>query len=117
MQEFYQYQGNTIKAKKSLNWAKQLASRFQISFIITANLNQDIVVREDHRPHISDLTFANRLPSQIDSAILLYRDELYRDSFVVDSKNYGLKGMTEIIVINSNNYQYGPILIPMDPFI
>jgi len=114
MTELFLDNETKFSIKKSILWAKSLGLELQAAVMLITGIDRKLYLRNNPRPHVTDLNYDSKLLSQIDSVILLYRDEVYQDSLVTNSEYYDLKGMTEITVISLNDYQHEPFLIPVD---
>lgn len=77
---------------------KNLAKELRIPVVALAQVNRSVESRTDKRPRMGDLKDSGEIEQEADTAILLYRDEVYDD----ESKD---KGTAELIV---DKNRHGP---------
>lgn len=81
---------------------KSLAKDLDITIVILSQLSRSCENRADRRPLLSDLRDSGEIEQDLDSCLLLYRDEYYND-------NTELKGVMEVIVAKQRQGERGTI--------
>lgn len=95
--------GRTLEEK--LVRLKVLAKELKVPIIILSNLSQDLELRENKRPVLSDFTYTSSIVNYADTIIFLYRDDYYN----TDIKQYNRYTVTEFIIAKNKRGNIGTV--------
>ncbi len=84
---------------------KIFAKELNVPIIILSNLSQDLELREDKRPVLSDFTYTSSIVNYADTIIFLYRDDYYN----TDIKQYNRYTVTEFIIAKNKRGGIGTV--------
>lgn len=87
---------------------KALARELGVPVVALAQLNRDVVSREDHRPRMSDLRESGALEQDADVVMLLHREHYY-------SPTTANEGVADLIVAKQRNGPVGDVLLRFFP--